>query len=254
MDTELAALAAQQQELTDLLSGRPDDDWHLPSACEGWSVGDVVLHLVQTNDMALASAEGRLDALLASPFYAPDLSATTLDAVVDLAVQRARGATPSELFEQWRDGAEAMRAALAAVGPHARLQWVVGTLAARTLATTRIAETWIHTGDVAAGLGVDVPPTDRLALVARLAWRTLPHAFSREGLPAPGPVGFDLVGPSGDAWRFGLDDGEAPPTVVSGSGVDLCRVASRRVDPADTALVATGPDAAAVLRLVRTWA
>jgi hypothetical protein len=36
--------------------------------------------------------------------------------------------------------------------------------------------------------------------------------------------------------------------------VELCLVAARRVDPADTALEAEGPDARAVLELVRTYA
>jgi hypothetical protein len=49
-----------------------------------------------------------------------------------------------------------------------------------------------------------------------------------------------------------MDD--SPATVISGSAVDLCRVASRRVAPEDTALVGAGPDAGNVLRLVRTWA
>ena len=245
-------LEDQQQELTDLLAGRSDADWHLPSACAGWSVGDVVLHLIQTNDMAIASCEHRFDELLASPLYRPDESVTSLDDAVDLAVRRGRGPSPSELYEQWQAGARHLRSALDAVGPSARVPWVVGTLSAKTLATTRIAETWIHTGDVAHGLGVELAPTDRLRQIARLSWRTLPHAFGRIGLPAPGPVGFDLVGPGGDAWRFGMDD--SPATVISGSGVDLVRVASQRVSAADTALVGTGPDADQVLRLVRSWA
>ena len=256
MDEVLHGLADQQQELTDLLDGRSDDEWALPSACAGWSVGDVVLHLIQTNDMAVASCEGRFEELLASPLYAPDASATTLDDMVDLAVQRARGASPSELFAQWQDGAQRLIGALDAAGPSTRVPWVVGTLSARTLATTRIAETWIHTGDVAVGFGVELEPTDRLAQIARLSWRTLPHAFGRVGLPAPGPVGFDLVGPHGDAWRFGLvlDDGSTPPTVISGTALDLVRVASQRVAAEQTDLVGTGPDAEAVLRLVRSWA
>ena len=43
-------------------------------------------------------------------------------------------------------------------------------------------------------------------------------------------------------------------TVIQGDGVELCHVASRRVPPSDTNLVGTGPDADAVLAVVRTWA
>lgn len=252
MEEELEALGHQQRELTGMLAPLSDADWSRPSACDGWTVGDVVLHLIQTNDMAIASAEDRFDEVLTSPLYAPDDSVSSLDDMVDLAVQRARGSSPSELLAQWSAGCERLRTSLVAAGEHARLPWIVGTLSARTLATTRLAETWIHTGDVAAGLGVEQSPGDPLRLIARLAWRTLPHAFGREGLPAPGPVGFDLEGPSGEAWAFGMDD--SPPTVIAGSAVDLCRVASKRSSAADTDLVGTGPDAAEVLQLVRTWA
>jgi uncharacterized protein (TIGR03084 family) len=128
---------------------------------------------------------------------------------------------------------------------------VMGDMAARTLATTRLAETWIHTGDVADGLGVTLEPGDRLRHVAHLAWRTIPYAFDRAGEPPPGPVAFELDAPSGDKWCFG---DETAPTVIRGPGHDLCRVASRRVDPSITALASTGPDGESVLRLVRTWA
>ena len=41
-----------------LLAELDDDGWARPSACEGWSVADVVLHLAQTNEMAIGSARG----------------------------------------------------------------------------------------------------------------------------------------------------------------------------------------------------
>jgi uncharacterized protein (TIGR03084 family) len=130
--------------------------------------------------------------------------------------------------------------------------WVAGELSVHTLATTRLAETWIHTGDVAGALGVTLPPTGRIEHIARLAWRTLPYAFERAGRTLAGAVAFDLVGPQGEMWVF---RSEAPTvTSVHGPAEDLCAVAARRVDPGDTRLVAEGADAAAVLELVRTYA
>jgi hypothetical protein len=88
--------------------------------------------------------------------------------------------------------------------------------------------------------------------VARLAWRTLPYAFARDGRQLSGPVSFDLAAPGGGRWRFVPDD--EPATVVEGDGAELCLVAARRVAAADTSLRATGPDGVAVLELVRTYA
>jgi hypothetical protein len=41
---------------------------------------------------------------------------------------------------------------------------------------------------------------------------------------------------------------------VRGPADDLCLVAGRRLEPADSALVAEGPGAEVVLRLIRTYA
>ena len=57
----VAALAAQQDELSSIVSSLDEAGWQHPSRCEGWSVADVVLHLAQTNEMAVASLQGRFD-------------------------------------------------------------------------------------------------------------------------------------------------------------------------------------------------
>ena len=244
------ALAEQQDELGALLDAAADADWDEPTPCEGWTVADVVLHLAQTNEMATASASGTFAEHLAT--LAPPAGAT-IDEAVDAMVARERGTTPAALRDRWRESASAMVAALAACDPSARVPWVAGDISARTLTTTRLAETWIHTGDVAAGLGRTLPPSPRIRDIARLAWRTLPYAFARAGRTLSGPVAFELTGPDGDAWRFAPDDAE-PVTTIRGDAHELCLVAGRRVDPAATALTGDGPDVAAVLELVRTYA
>ena len=50
----------QQAELIALVEGRGEDELLAPSRCDGWTVADVLLHLAQTNEMAVASVEGRL--------------------------------------------------------------------------------------------------------------------------------------------------------------------------------------------------
>jgi uncharacterized protein (TIGR03084 family) len=125
-------------------------------------------------------------------------------------------------------------------------------MAGTTVATTRLAETWIHTGDVAWALGIDLAPTDRLWHIARLAWRSLPYAFSRSGQALHGPVALELTAPNGTTWGFSGDSD--PSTTVRGSALEFCLVAARRLDPKLTTLVAEGPDANGVLSLVRTYA
>lgn len=251
MKSVVDALEEQQGELTALLEGLDDAGWGRPTRCEGWNVADVVLHLVQTNVMAQASHDGRLDEVLGE-LLAGAGPAADVDQGAAAAVELERGLPHDELLRRWRDEAAHLSASLRAGDPDEKVTWVAGQLRRRTLATTRLAETWIHTGDVAGALGVALEPTERLEHIARLAWRTLPYAFEKAGRTLAGPVEFDLVGPSGRAWSFVPD---APAvTTVRGSAAELCDVAGRRVEPSATDLVAEGPDGAAVLELVRTYA
>ena len=243
-------LAAQQAELDGLLAGIDDDGWAQPSPCEGWNVADVVLHLAQTNEMGTASARGQFREYLEGLTHVRG-GAGDVDAGAELMVRAERGAANAELLARWRSGVAELLTALAAADPHERVDWVAGQLSVRTLSATRLAETWIHTGDVAEALGVELVPAARLEHVARLAWRTLPYAFARSGRQLGAPVTFDLVGPDGAGWCFAAPDAA---TVIAGPGVELCMVAARRVVPEDTSLRATGPDGEAVLELVRTYA
>ncbi len=243
-------LAAQHAQLWSLIQPLDEMAWTRPSPCAGWNVADVVLHLRQTDELATASLRGELEADIEEFMRAGGDS--SVDDAAAASVAGGRGRSGIETGEDWRVSAEQLRAAFTTLDPSTRVQWVVGRLSARTLAATRLSECWIHTGDVTAALGVVVAPTDRLRHVARLAWRTLPYAFARAGRDLTGPVGLDLVGPTGSRWEFGLDDD--PVTVIRGSGVELCEVAGRRRSPEDTALVGSGPDADAVLHLVRTYA
>lgn len=248
---ETAALREELDELADRLDRLTAADWGRPTRCEGWDVADVVLHLAQTNEMATASFSGRYAEVTAG-LAAGLPPARDVDEGAAAMVARDRPVGAPAIHERWRRSADALLAAADASDPHARVPWVAGELSARTLTVTRLAETWIHAGDVAGAVGVEQVPTERLRPVARLAWRTLPYAFRRAGRSLAGPVSFHLTGPGGGAWD--LVPGDEPVTVIRGPGADLCRVAARRVSASETGLVGTGPDAAAVLELVRTYA
>jgi uncharacterized protein (TIGR03084 family) len=250
MDDVVAALRAQQAELAGYVADLDAAGLLRPSRCPGWTVADVLLHLAQTNEMAVASVDGRLGSFVqeAAGGLAPVGSIDEWAGVL-VDVQRS---DPEADRDRGSASAEAQAEAFAGCDPAARVEWVAGQLAARTLATTRLTETWIHTVDVAAAFGSPPAPTARLWHTARLVWRTVPYALAQAGVASAGPVAFELVAPDGSTWSFGAD--EAPATVVTGSAAELCEVAGQRASAADTGLVAVGPDAEAVLRLVRTFA
>ncbi len=247
----MAALVAQQADLAGLLGGLTADDWCRPTRCPGWDVADVVLHLIQTDAMAVDSVHGNFGPVTADPFNDSGLPAT-IDAGAAQMVEEGRGQAPDELLRRWSAGASRLAGALDGMDLSTRLVWVAGPLSARTLATTRLAETWIHSGDVASAVGTEPADTDRLRHVARLAWRTLPYAFASAGRTMAGPVAFRLTSPDGRPWVFEPD--EPAVTVITGPGAELCAVAARRRDVTTTSLRAEGPDGGPVLDLVRTCA
>ncbi len=251
MDAAVAALTAEHAELAGLLAGLTEPDWHAATRCEGWDVADVVLHLAQTDEMAIASATGTYSEVIAG--LAPGWGTRPRSMTVPPRWSQASGdCRAPRLAERWSSGAHRLVGVLDAMDLSTRVDWVAGELSARTLATTRLAETWIHAGDVAGAVGGELPATDRLRPIARLAWRTLPYAFTSAGRTAAGPVAFRLVSPDGDRWDF-LPDGPAV-TTISGPAAELCAVAARRVEPSATSLGGEGPDVEAVLALVRTYA
>jgi uncharacterized protein (TIGR03084 family) len=252
VDDTLRALADQHDELAALVDACTSDDWTRPTRCEGWDVAAVLLHLAATDELATASAQGDLDRYADGFLGSRDTQTVSVDDAAAAQVDAERTAGGDAIRERWHGASREMQAAFAAGDPHLRVTWVSGQLSLQTLVTTRLSECWIHTGDVASALGVERTPTDRLRHIARLAWRTLPYAFARADLTMTGPVALDLIGPSGEQWRF--DPEEPALTIIRGSAVAFCDVAARRVEPEATGLTGEGPDTEAVLRLVRTYA
>jgi uncharacterized protein (TIGR03084 family) len=252
MDSIRIAWQEQQDELGVLLDSMDADEWdRIVPRTPDWVVTDVVLHLAQTNEMAIGSGRGNFDEVLAGLLEgAPP--AATVDEGAAVMVDVGRGDAPVDVHARWRDTVADLADCFDSLDPSARVMWVAGTLSVRTLMTTRLAETWIHTTDIGDALGREPVPTDRLEHVARLAWRTLPYAFQRDGRDLHGPVAFELTSPAGQMWSFVPDD--EPVTTIRGPGAELALVAARRLDPRDTSLTGEGPDTDAVLELVRTFA
>jgi uncharacterized protein (TIGR03084 family) len=120
----------------------------------------------------------------------------------------------------------------------------------RVLATTRLAEHWIHGLDITGPLDIAFPDTDRLRHVAWLAHRTLPYAWSLAG-SEPHAVYCELSGPTDELWTFGPPDA---PSAIRGPAGEFCRVGARRLTPEATHLTAEGPYASAALQVLRTYA
>src|SRR5688500_3289310 len=248
------ALAEQHAELDALLSNVDGDGARRESRCEGWTVADAVLHLAQSDELAIASITGVVPDNAGGMSLGIDVQVTSTDEWAEASVAQQRDTPWPAIRERWQRSARQLVEVGRSADPHDRVTWVVGKLSVRSLLTTRLAEGWIHTGDVAHAFGRAPQASDRLWHIARLAWRTLPYAFASAGRDAPAAVAFELRGPGGEPWVFTDVTAGNAENLISGDALELCLVAARRVEPAATSLQAKGPDAAAVLELVRTYA
>jgi uncharacterized protein (TIGR03084 family) len=253
VDEVLAAFGAETAALDAFLDGLSDDNWRHPSLCPGWTVSDVVLHLAQSEEGVIASFDHGNAGIPIEPYLAaagPEVEGGAVDAIVEAAVTAERPLNPRDVLPRWRDAHAGVMDRFRSADASDRLNWISVPLSARTLATTRLSEHWIHSMDIREPLGDPAPDTDRLRFIARLAWRTLPYAFRDEGEAAPS-VALRLEGPSGGTWTFGDDKADV---TVEGAAGDWCRLAARRLRPSETSLRAEGPGAERVLELVRTYA
>src|SRR5687768_14929735 len=92
MNEILSDLGDQQAELAGLIEGLDEDGWQRPSGCEGWTISDVLLHMAQTDEMALASARGTFEGLVASLSEGMPAGITDIDQGAGYWVDRERGA------------------------------------------------------------------------------------------------------------------------------------------------------------------
>jgi uncharacterized protein (TIGR03084 family) len=234
-------LAAEQAALDAVLAALPDEAWWSPSGAAGWTIADVVVHLAQTEELAVAAADGQT---LDWRQYGDNVD-DAMDALV-----RSESGTAAEILARWRAAGRACVSGLRQADPQRRLQWVASTVKPATLATTRLAEHWAHALDITGPLGIDYPDTARLRHIAWLGHSTLPYALGLAG-SQPRAVYCELTAPDATVWTFGPPDADSS---IVGSAAAFCRVGAQRLAPEDSGLVASGPHGAEALGALRNYA
>jgi uncharacterized protein (TIGR03084 family) len=238
-------LAAEHDDLDDLVAPLSEADWQRATPAVGWAIHDQISHLTFFDGTALLAltdverfASSR-DALLADPGHDPS-------------VELGRSVAPAELLHAWRTGREALIAAARPLDPRARIDWYGPPMSARSFITARLMETWAHGEDVADALGVRREPTHRLRHVAHIGVRTRDFAYRNRGLEPPAEeFRVVLAGPGGEEWTWGPADARQS---VTGPALDFCHAVAQRRHRADLALTATGPDADRWLDIAQAFA
>ncbi len=137
------------------VAGLSDEDWAVPSRCEGWSVKDVVAHIVGVNAFWRASVQaglsGRPTRMLAG-FDPVTTPASMVDAM--------RALTAGELVEQLESSNDSL---LDLVGTIDDEQWSLpaeappGHVPIRLVIQHALWDCWVHERDIALVLGLAAP-------------------------------------------------------------------------------------------------
>jgi uncharacterized protein (TIGR03083 family) len=232
---EMARVILLLRDLTVEDWSRPVD----PPELDGWTVHDVVVHLV-ANESLLAFQLG---------VPVPGIPETATDNEGRTAQAQARhaGRAPAHAVTELDTAAEATTTEIAARGEARlgeRIEWWGGHAPTWMAVLVRAFETWIHADDIrrAIGAGMVVPPPASLLTMAHAACGLVPRTLAARGGYRPGRLARFRFTDLGDAaWDVDLGpaggvrpagDGAVDAEIVTEAAA-LCRGMSARIDPGE---------------------
>jgi uncharacterized protein (TIGR03083 family) len=154
-DDQFDPVARQRRRMEGLLAGLGDDQWQSATRCEGWTVQDVVSHIVTVNGFWAASVRAGLDG-------APTRLLATFDPAAHppLMVDGMRALSCRDVFDQFVASNDEFLGVLVGLDEHG---WSVlaesppGHVSIRMLAHHALWDAWVHERDIALPLGLTPP-------------------------------------------------------------------------------------------------
>ncbi len=191
----LSDLVAEQQFLDQFLQKIGPKDWERPTPAKGWSIRDTISHLADSAHLAG-------DALAGGDAIETYRTAPNLDALRQEAVKKGRKMRYQDVIEWWRGGRAKVVEPLSRMDADQRIDWIAGSMSARTFATMRLMETWAHGLDIYAAMKAEIEDTARIRHICFLGWKTLPYAFKAADEDYS-PVRVEVMGPAYAKWVYG---------------------------------------------------
>jgi uncharacterized protein (TIGR03084 family) len=247
LETLLADLEAEGDQLYAAVSGLDDQGWATPTPAEGWTVATQVAHLLWTDETATISAtdKAKWDEIVLEAIGDPT-------GYVDTCAHEVARLRPQALLARWRAARAALAEALRGFPEGQKMPWFGPPMSPPSMTTARFMETWAHALDVYDALGTHPGPTDRIKHVAHLGVRTRNFSFGVHELAPPAEeFRIELTAPSGELWTWGPDDAAQR---VTGSPLDFCLLVTQRIHRSDTDLKAEGADAEKWLTIAQAFA
>jgi len=195
LDDQLAPLLRQRRRLEAMLVDLDDDDWSSASRCDGWSVQDVVAHLVGVNLFWDASVRGGLAGAPTQVLAGFDPATTPA-----LMVAAMRELAPKETLAQFvtsNDKFLNVVTDLDDAGWEALAESPAGHVPIRLVAHHALWDCWIHERDIALPLG-STPPAepDEVASCLRYAAAVSPALAIGSGHTLAGRFAVEATDPT----------------------------------------------------------
>lgn len=233
----LSDLVAEQQFLDQSLQRIPNKIWDTVTPNAPWTVRDTIAHLADFEDLGA-------DAIAGGNGVKEWQNASDLEEMRKRAVKKGRDMRFQDVIEWWRGARARVVEPLSHMNGDDRVEWIAGDMSARTFATFRLMETWMHGLDIYSTLRLEVEDTPRIRHVCWLGWKTLPYAFKQAGEHYE-PVRIEVIGPGYAKWVYGPTDSDQ---LIKGSASDWARLAVQRIPPDGTRLKVTGEYAEKAIR------
>ncbi len=243
----LEDLRAESEDLLMVLEDLEGDEWDLLTQAAPWTIKDQVAHLAFFDDQQrLAIVDPAVFAAGAAQAFALEKS------IVDVARDTYAAEEGGEVFEWFETSRADLLHSFRQCSATQRLEWFGPSMSVASAITARLMETWAHGVDITDALGRSPQATSRLRHIVRLAHRARPFAYSSHRLEMPSsPLRFELTSATGELWSEGEEDATS---VVVGSALELCLVATQRRHVLDTELVCSDESAAEWLAIAQTFA
>ncbi|MCU1467458.1 MAG: hypothetical protein JWM72_3386 [Actinomycetia bacterium] len=182
-DDVLAAVSRQRRRLEATLADLGPGEWSSASRCDGWTVQDVVAHIVGVNTFWQASVTAGLAGTPTHVLTGFDPAATP-----PLMVDSMRALTPAEVLDQYVSSNDGFLGAIADLdGPalSTLAESPAGLLPIRLLAHHALWDCWVHERDITLPLSLAQPmEPDEVLSCLRFA-AALSPAFALHSATAP---------------------------------------------------------------------
>ena len=246
MEQICADIEAETEALAGVVDGFTEHQWRAPTVAEGWDSCETILHLGATDWICYLA--------VSNPAGFAEVRARLANGEVsvhELVRSETNTKAGNELWRWFLEIRGSMVDALRKTEPKARITWLGPDIGARSLATSRLLETWTHSHDLADTFDVPYPPTDRLRHIAHIGYVTREFSYINRGMSRPDePVRLELLSPNGESWTWGPSDAEQ---LVVSTAYEFCKVLTRRLPLRESTVETKGAFATEWMEIAQPW-